>query len=98
NGTTQSYFLCGRDRGFSRCALLFLLIVAAGLTASAQRLRPGRGATSAQDIARIAAQADAESGSDASDQVCARFATGSVVSAPPELKSENGVLEVTMKF
>src|SRR6202012_2017622 len=37
-------------------------------------------------------------GSDAADQVCARFAAGSIVSAPPELKSQNGVLEVTMKF
>ena len=32
------------------------------------------------------------------DQVCARFATGSATTAPPELKSQNGVLEVTLKF
>jgi FtsP/CotA-like multicopper oxidase with cupredoxin domain len=30
--------------------------------------------------------------------VCARFAAGSNVSAPAELKSQNGVLEVTMQF
>ena len=32
------------------------------------------------------------------DQVCARFAAGSATTAPPELESQNGVLEVTMKF
>ena len=37
-------------------------------------------------------------GSDAADQVCARFATGSATTAPPELKSLSGVLEVTFKF
>jgi FtsP/CotA-like multicopper oxidase with cupredoxin domain len=42
--------------------------------------------------------APAATGSDAADQVCARYSTGSVVSAAPELESQNGVLEVTMKF
>jgi FtsP/CotA-like multicopper oxidase with cupredoxin domain len=32
------------------------------------------------------------------DQVCAHFAAGSATTAPPELESQNGVLEVTMKF
>ena len=32
------------------------------------------------------------------DQVCARFAAGSSVTAPPELKSSNGTLEVTFTF
>jgi hypothetical protein len=35
---------------------------------------------------------------DPADQVCARFASGSATTAPPELKSQNGVLEVTFKF
>ena len=30
--------------------------------------------------------------------MCARFAAGSATTAPPELESQNGVLEVTMKF
>src|ERR1700734_1318397 len=38
------------------------------------------------------------SGSDAADQVCTRFPAGSVVAAPPELKSSNGTLEVTFEF
>jgi hypothetical protein len=42
--------------------------------------------------------APAASGSSAANGVYARFAEGSVVSAPPELVSQNGVLEVTMKF
>jgi FtsP/CotA-like multicopper oxidase with cupredoxin domain len=35
---------------------------------------------------------------DPADQVCARFAPGSVVPAPPDLLSQNGTLEVTFKF
>jgi FtsP/CotA-like multicopper oxidase with cupredoxin domain len=35
---------------------------------------------------------------DPADQVCARFAPGSVVPMPPDLLSQNGVLEVTFKF
>src|SRR5580692_7097700 len=66
------------------------------LAAGAQHAHPGRGAVSAQDLARMTAQATP--GSDSADSVCARFAAGSSVSAPPELKSQNGVLEVTMQF
>jgi FtsP/CotA-like multicopper oxidase with cupredoxin domain len=51
---------------------------------------------SAQDLEKAAAPAAA--GSDAADLICARFATGSVVSAPPEMESQNGVLELTMQF
>jgi FtsP/CotA-like multicopper oxidase with cupredoxin domain len=51
---------------------------------------------SAQDMAKMAAPA--ATGSDAADQVCARFAAGSATTAPPELKSQGGVLEVTFKF
>jgi FtsP/CotA-like multicopper oxidase with cupredoxin domain len=74
-------------------SLLFLLFV---FPAGAQVARPGRGASSAQDLAKLAAHAVAGSG--AADQVCARFASGSPTSAPPELQSQNGVLEVTFKF
>ena len=51
---------------------------------------------SAQDIAKMALPAAA--GTDTADQVCARFSAGSATTAPPELESQNGVLEVTMKF
>jgi FtsP/CotA-like multicopper oxidase with cupredoxin domain len=35
---------------------------------------------------------------DPADQVCARFAPGSVLPVPPDLASQSGVLEVTFKF
>jgi FtsP/CotA-like multicopper oxidase with cupredoxin domain len=89
-----------RSRLFSKAVLpafAFAFILSSCiLTAGAQSVHPGRGAVSAQDLAKMAAPA--VSGSNNADSVCARFATGSVVSAPPELKSQNGVLEVTMKF
>jgi FtsP/CotA-like multicopper oxidase with cupredoxin domain len=75
------------------CFLVFLFSLGA---AGAQRIHPGRGATSAQDLAKLAAGAAV--GSDAADQVCARAAAGSATTAPPELQSQNGVLEVTFKF
>ena len=36
--------------------------------------------------------------SDPADQVCQRFAAGSVLPTPPDLRSQNGLLEVTFKF
>jgi len=74
---------------------LFILLLS-GFAVGAQQARPARGATSAQDLAKIAAQAT--TGSDAADSVCARSASGSVVAAPPEFVSENGVLELTLNF
>jgi FtsP/CotA-like multicopper oxidase with cupredoxin domain len=74
-------------------SLVFLFSIAA---AGAQQTHPGRGAISAQDLAKLAAPAAV--GSDAADQVCARFTSGSATTAPPELESQNGVLEVTFKF
>jgi FtsP/CotA-like multicopper oxidase with cupredoxin domain len=81
--------------------VLVPLLLAAAIPSQAQRQYPdrqypGRGAVSVQDLARLTAPA--ATGSDTADQVCARYATGSVVAAPPELESQNGVLEVTMKF
>src|SRR5271170_3056893 len=81
---------------FSLVFILFLCLSAADAQQARPKTHPGRGAMSAQDLARAAVPAAA--GTDAADQVCARFAVGSVVSAPPELKSQNGVLEVTFKF
>src|SRR5271170_7721083 len=81
---------------FSLVFILFLCLSAADAQQARPKTHPGRGAMSAQDLARAAVPAAA--GTDAADQVCARFAVGSVVSAPPELKSQNGVLEVTMQF
>jgi FtsP/CotA-like multicopper oxidase with cupredoxin domain len=91
----------GYGRSASKASLLILaLVVALGIgTVRAQTtspIHPGRGAMSAQDMAKMASQAT--SGSDAADQVCARFATGSTVTAPPELKSSGGTLEVTFNF
>lgn len=51
---------------------------------------------SAQDMTKLASPIAL--GSDAADQVCSRYSVGAIVSAPPELKSQNGVLEVTVKF
>jgi FtsP/CotA-like multicopper oxidase with cupredoxin domain len=75
---------------------VFLFIMSPSLLSATAQHANGRGAMSAQDMAKMAAPAAA--GSDAADQVCARFATGSTTTAPPELKSLNGVLEVTFKF
>jgi hypothetical protein len=74
----------------------FFLTLVSAVTVQAQHSHPGRGAMSAQDMAKMTASA--VSGSDTADQVCARYAAGSSVVAPPELKSANGVLEVTFKF
>ena len=77
-------------------SIFLCLILALTHFASAQQAHPGRGAMSAQEIGRLTAPV--AKGSDAADQVCARFAAGSVVMATPELKSQSGVLEVTMNF
>ena len=76
--------------------ILLLFLVATPFALNAQHAFPGRGAFSSQDLAKLTAPG--ATGSDAADQVCARYASRSIVSAPPELQSQNGVLEVTMKF
>jgi FtsP/CotA-like multicopper oxidase with cupredoxin domain len=64
--------------------------------ASAQQPHYGHGASSAQDLAKFASPA--VTGTDNADQVCPRAAAGSATVAPPELESQNGVLEVTLQF
>ena len=75
-------------------ALFFCLFFNSG-AAYAQHAN-GRGAMSAQDMARMASAA--VSGSDTADSVCARYAAGSSIVAPPELRSQSGVLEVSFQF
>ncbi len=54
-----------------------------------------REAISIEDLAKLDA---VTTGLTTADQVCARFAAGSVASAPAELKSQNGVLELSLNF
>jgi FtsP/CotA-like multicopper oxidase with cupredoxin domain len=86
--------------------LLFPFLLSPDLHAASAQHPHGRGAMSAQDMAKMdmakmdmakmSSAADAKV--DPADQVCPRFAAGSATTAPPELKSANGVLEVTFKF
>ena len=97
----------GRVRLPFRITFFLLIIFPTLLSAMAQHAH-GRGAMSAQDMAQMASKmassADAKAASpsasaaDPADQVCARFAAGSATTAPPELQSQNGVLEVTFEF
>jgi len=94
---SRKAFSYGRLRGSS--LFLAIAVVFSMGTVGAQtttRVHSGRGAMSEKDMAKMVAQAT--SGSDTADQVCARFATGSTVTAPPELKSTGGKLEVTFNF
>jgi FtsP/CotA-like multicopper oxidase with cupredoxin domain len=76
--------------------MLASFAVMTGRAQTQSALRPsGRGAMSAQDMAKMTSLA---TGSDTADEICARSAAGSAVSAPPELRSQNGTLEVTFKF
>jgi FtsP/CotA-like multicopper oxidase with cupredoxin domain len=79
----------------------FLLIIFPTLLSALAQHAHGRGAMSAQDMASSLSTEMASpsaSTADPADQVCARFAAGSATTAPPELQSQNGVLEVTFKF
>jgi hypothetical protein len=76
--------------------ILFLFATASASQAQTERRYPGRGAISAQDFAKLTSPA--ANGISAADQVCARYTAGSIVSDPPVLQSQNGVLEVTMGF
>jgi FtsP/CotA-like multicopper oxidase with cupredoxin domain len=76
--------------------ILFLFATASAPQAQTERRYPGRGAVSAQDFAKLTSPP--ANGISAADQVCARYTAGSIVSDPPVLQSQNGVLEVTMGF
>ena len=76
--------------------VLVLSLLAAAAPAQTQRKYPGRGAVSAQDLSKLTSPAAV--GTTAADQVCARYTTGSTISDPPVLQSQNGVLEVTFGF
>ncbi len=88
--------------------VFFLLIIFPTLLSALAQHANGRGAMSAQDMAQMASKTASltspkvaspnVSAADPADQVCARFAAGSATTAPPELQSQNGVLEVTFKF
>jgi FtsP/CotA-like multicopper oxidase with cupredoxin domain len=90
-------------RLFARIAVVLFIFSSSFLSAIAQHAN-GRGAMSAQDMAKMDSAAVAKVASpygataDPADQVCARFASGSATTAPPELISQGGVLEVTFKF
>src|SRR5580658_5953653 len=92
-----------RWRLFARIAVVLFIFSSSFLSAIAQHAN-GRGAMSAQDMAKMDSAAVAKVASpygataDPADQVCARFASGSATTAPPELISQGGVLEVTFKF
>jgi FtsP/CotA-like multicopper oxidase with cupredoxin domain len=73
-----------------------VLLLAASAPAQTQRKYPGRGAVSTQDLSRLTSPA--ATGTTAADQVCARYTTGSTISDPPVLQSQNGTLEVTIGF
>ena len=85
----------GRMRALS-LTVLVLLLIGDAIPSQAQNRYPGRGAVSAQDKAKLTSPA--ATGTTAADQVCARYTTGSTVSDPPVLQSQNGVLEVTIGF
>ena len=74
--------------------VLVLLLLAAAAPAQIQRKYPGRGAVSTQDLSRLISPS--ATGTTAADQVCARYTTGSTISDPPVLQSQNGVLETTI--
>jgi FtsP/CotA-like multicopper oxidase with cupredoxin domain len=75
---------------------LILLSLTTATLAQTQRKYPGRGAVSAQDLSKLFSPAAV--GTTTADQVCARNTTGSTISDPPVLQSQNGVLEVTIGF
>lgn len=83
-------------RSLSTFSIALIVCLSVSNAAAQGTLHQGRGAVSAQDRAKLAVQAPASSAT--ADSTCPRFPVGSVVSAPPELQSQNGVLEFTMQF
>jgi FtsP/CotA-like multicopper oxidase with cupredoxin domain len=69
----------------------------AGLTPALDLRRLGWILSIAFGLGLIAPDAHAQLG-DPADQVCQRFAAGSALQEPTDLSSQNGVLEVTLRF
>jgi len=91
---SRFWFDSGRVRFLTGASLIWLAFFS--VSGTAQPRHAGRGAMSAQQIAGMAAP---PTGGDAhADRVCARFAAGATVATPPELKSANGLLELTLRF
>jgi FtsP/CotA-like multicopper oxidase with cupredoxin domain len=87
------------SRRFLRSYFRIFLVVSlftATTQGQTQRKYPGRGAVSVQDLSKLISPA--ATGTTAADQVCARYTNGSTIFDPPVLQSQDGVLEVTMKF
>src|SRR3984885_8526491 len=83
-------------RAFLAISSALILCLSVSNAAAQRGFDQGRGAVSAQDRAQLSAQVSASSAT--ADSVCPRFPVGAVVSAPAELESQNGVLELTMQF
>src|ERR1700733_2793533 len=83
-------------RAFLAISSALILCLSVSNAAAQRGFDQGRGAVSAQDRAKLSAQVSASSAT--ADSVCPRFPVGAVVSAPAELESQNGVLELTMQF
>jgi FtsP/CotA-like multicopper oxidase with cupredoxin domain len=81
-----------RNCVFFSIALTVVFLPAA--EAQAQRANPQQAKMSA--LPKLASPATQSS--EPADQTCLRYADGSVVPAPPDLDSHNGVLELTMKL
>ncbi len=79
-------------RYVSRLILAILMVAPLTVPAIAQH-RNGRGAMSAQDMQKMAAAPLDSTGGSA---VCPDLAAGSTITAPVDLHSQNGVLEVTL--
>jgi FtsP/CotA-like multicopper oxidase with cupredoxin domain len=87
----------GSYRVFTRTVLLCVLLTA--LTgAYAQNSASISNPFQQNSSAELALSAFASATTDPADAVCPRSSSGSAVAAPPELASQNGVLEVTFKF
>jgi hypothetical protein len=91
------------SRGFSRVlralsplSIALIVCLCASHAAAEGAFDRGRGTVSAPDQAKRTRQASASSARGGS--VCPRSPVGSVQSAPPELESQNGVLEFTIEF
>ena len=86
-----------RTDSANRASVRFLTILAffVFITAAAAQNRGGRGAISAQDIQKLAAGPLSSSSSTGG---CPDLTPGSTITAPTDLFSQNGILEVTLNL